>query len=95
MSAQLEPRAAVRRWLAAHARIEAPIEDDTPILEKGILSSLDVVELVLFIESLRGEDVDADSIEPETFASVDALWTGFFAPLAPAEAGSSRIREAS
>ena len=43
-----------------------------------MLSSLDVVEFVLFIEELRGDEVDPDAIEPETFASIDSLWDAFF-----------------
>lgn len=54
------------------------MDDRTPILESGILSSLDVVELVIFIESLRGEEVDVDSIEPEALLNVDSLFETFF-----------------
>ena len=39
---------------------------------------LDVVELVIFIESLRGEEVDVDSIEPEALLNVDSLFETFF-----------------
>lgn len=54
------------------------MDDATPILDSGILSSLDVVELVIFIESLRGEEVDVDSIEPEALLNVDSLFETFF-----------------
>ena len=54
--------------------------DDTPILGAGLLSSLDVVELILFIESLRGSEVDVDSIEPEALTSIDTLCSTFFGP---------------
>jgi acyl carrier protein len=75
-------RAELRAWILEHAK--APPEggeltDRTPLLETGLLSSLDVVELVLFIEELREAEVDTDAIEPEVFGSIDALWAGFFA----------------
>ena len=54
--------------------------DETPILGGGLLSSLDVVELVLFIENLRGSEVDVDSIEPEALTSIDTLCSTFFGP---------------
>lgn len=57
------------------------MDDRTPILDSGILSSLDVVELVIFIESLRGEEVDVDSIEPEALLNVDSLFETFFKAL--------------
>ena len=52
--------------------------DATPILESGLLSSLDVVELVLFMENLRGDEVDVDAIEPESLRNVDTLFEAFF-----------------
>ncbi len=74
-------RKSLRRWIVEHskAQLRGDLTDDTPILEQGILSSLDIVEFVLYIESLRGEEVDTDAIEPEAFTSVDTLWKGFFA----------------
>lgn len=74
-------RQKLRDWILKHAKL-APVagfSDQTQLLEQGILSSLDIVEFVLFIESLRGEDVDADDIEPEVFTSIDALYAAFFA----------------
>ena len=73
----------LKRWILEHtkAQVSSDLTDDTPILEQGILSSLDIVEFVLYIESLRGEEVDTDAIEPEVFTSVETLWKGFFEPL--------------
>jgi acyl carrier protein len=77
---EAEIRAALRQWILTRAQAEAGrvLHDDTPILEPGLLSSLDVVELILFIESLRGEEVDVDRIEPEALTDVDALYDAFF-----------------
>jgi acyl carrier protein len=81
----------LRRWILDHCKVQPrdDLRDDTPILEQGILSSLDIVEFVLYIESLRGAEVDTDAIEPDVFTSVDTLWAGFFAPIA---AGSSAAK---
>jgi acyl carrier protein len=75
-----EIRASLRSWIAEHSKvpIHGELADSTPILDQGILSSLDVVEFVLFIESLRGDEVDTDALEPETFTSVDTIYEGFF-----------------
>ena len=50
----------------------------TRIIDDGLLTSLDVVELILFIEDLRGEEVDADALEPESFTNVETLMATFF-----------------
>ncbi len=78
---ELEVRARLREWIAGHAKkpLTADFDDRTPVLEQGILSSLDVVEFVLFIEDLRGGEVDADAIQPEAFTSIDTLYAAFFA----------------
>ncbi len=80
MRSEAEIRTALRQWILKRAQAEAGrvLLDDTPILEPGLLSSLDVVELILFIESLRGEEVDVESIEPEALTDLDALYDAFF-----------------
>lgn len=77
-------RPQLRSWLLTHSSTAPPepFADDLPILEVGLLNSLDIVEFVLFIEDLRGLEVDTDAIEPEVFTSIDTLWDAFFAPLA-------------
>ena len=74
-------RSKLRDWILKHAKTPpgAGFCDQTQLLEDGILSSLDIVEFVLFIESLRGEDVDVEDIEPEVFTSIDTLHSAFFA----------------
>jgi acyl carrier protein len=75
-------RQKLRGWISSHAKASAKdMRDDTKLLDEGILSSLDIVELVLFIESLRGEEVDTEAIEPEVFTSIDTLYAAFFRPL--------------
>lgn len=78
-----EVRAKLRGWIVKHTKApsKATFTDETHILEEGILSSLDIVEFVLYIESLRGEDVDTDDIEPQVFTSINTLYAAFFAPV--------------
>ena len=75
-----EIRTKLRNWIVKHTKAasKTAFTDETHILEEGILSSLDIVEFVLFIESLRGEDVDTDDIEPQVFTSINTLYAAFF-----------------
>ena len=77
---EAEIRGQLREWIRAHARggSSPELDDETPILEDGLLSSLDVVELILFVEELRGEEVDVESLEPEVMESVNTLYDAFF-----------------
>lgn len=75
-----EIREQLRAWILRRSQSKAKTElkDDTPILESGLLSSLDVVELILFIENLKGAEVDVDDIEPEVLTNVNTIYDGFF-----------------
>jgi acyl carrier protein len=74
-------RGQLRSWIIKHAKNPpgTDFSDETLLLEQGILSSLDIVEFVLFIENVRGDEVDTDAIEPDAFTSINALYTAFFA----------------
>jgi len=76
-----EIRDQLRGWILerAGAPPDKELDGDTPILDSGLLSSLDVLELILFIESLRGDEVDVEAIEPEVITSIDTLFDAFFA----------------
>ena len=75
-----EIRRQLRDWILNRSKNppKGSFTDTTEILEEGILSSLDVVEFVLYIERLRGDEVDTDAIEPEAFTSIDTLYATFF-----------------
>lgn len=77
---EIEVRTQLRSWIRTRAKMTASkeLKDDTPILDQGILSSLDVAELILFIESLKGEEVDIGAIEPKVLKNIDTLYTAFF-----------------
>lgn len=52
------------------------------MIASGLLTSLDVVGLVLFVEELRGEEIDPDAIEPEAFATIDSMVRAFLGSIA-------------
>lgn len=54
---------------------EATIEfdDDSSLLELGIVDSVGVMELVLFVEETFGLDIADDEIVPDNFDSISQL----------------------
>ena len=70
----------LRGWILERAGADADrlTDSEMPILDEGLLSSLDIVEFILFIESLRGEEVDIENIEPEVFTNLRTLYEAFF-----------------
>lgn len=80
MRTEVEIRSALRDWVVRTNGKVAPeeIRDDTPILEKRIVKSLDVMDLILFLEELSGRPIDVEKLKPGVFRSIDAIWENFF-----------------
>jgi acyl carrier protein len=78
---EAEIREQLRAWIMKRARDKpASLRDDMPILGSGILTSLDVVELILYIEQLRGGlEVSIEALEPSVFRDVNSIYRTFFA----------------
>lgn len=55
------------------------MRDDTPILEQRILTSLHVLELVLFLEQVTGLPIDVQRLRPGVFRDVDTICRSFAA----------------
>jgi len=73
-------RAALRRWVAEVSGKVGPheLDDATPIIERRIITSVQVMDLILFLEHLRGKAIEVDQLEPGAFRSIDALHRVFF-----------------
>ncbi len=83
MKSEHEIRRLLRQWIVQHSKQDVAaqdFDDATPILENGLLSSLEVAELVLFLEHLLGAEIPLADLEADVFHSVDALWQRLFAP---------------
>jgi acyl carrier protein len=50
-----------------------PLKHDTPLLKTGLLDSLSMLKLVLFLEEEFGIIVDPEDVIPEHFETVDTI----------------------
>jgi acyl carrier protein len=73
-------RSLLHQWVVEQNGRASPEEImyDTPLLERRIITSLQIMELILFIERLRGASIDVRMIGPGSFSSIDAIMTHFF-----------------
>jgi acyl carrier protein len=78
---ETEIRTALRAWIVKTSGKAQPadVADDTPILERRIVKSLDIMDLILFLEELRGAPIDVEKLQPGVFRNIDAIWKNFFA----------------
>ncbi|HLJ64361.1 MAG TPA: hypothetical protein VKT70_09655 [Stellaceae bacterium] len=71
------PSITLKRWIGE--RCGRAVADDTPLLEEELITSFDLVELILIIEELRGNPIDLLHLAPGSFASVAQILKTFFA----------------
>ncbi|MDQ4106505.1 MAG: acyl carrier protein [Actinomycetota bacterium] len=65
--------AAIREWLQENVTGNRPVPDDELLIENGVLTSLQTVELVMFMEDRFGIVVEDDELDEATFATVQSI----------------------
>jgi hypothetical protein len=85
MKNESEVRQQLREWIAHKSGKVRPeeIADDTPIIERRIIKSLLIPDLILFVEEHTGRAVDVEQLKPGVFRNIDAIYRNFFAPVRP------------
>jgi acyl carrier protein len=70
----------LREWIAGASKKaeRKPIGDDTPIIEQRIITSLQVMDLLLYIEQLTNEPLDAADLKPGSLKDINTIYKNFF-----------------
>ena len=63
----------IRGWLRDNVTGGRDVPEDEPIIENGVLTSLQTVELVMFLEERFGIMVEDEELDEENFGSVNAI----------------------
>jgi len=73
-------RCALREWVVqASGQVAAEdVGDETPIIERRILRSAQVMDLILYLEELRGGAIDVEQLAAGAFRSIDTIYERFF-----------------
>ena len=73
-------RDAVRAWILQKVpKLDpAQLTDDTLILKDRVVTSLQIMELILFIESRRRGSIDRTRMKPGNFQSIRSICDAFF-----------------
>jgi acyl carrier protein len=80
MKSEAEIRQALRDWvIKTNGRIQPKeLNDETPLIEQRIISSLQVMDLIFFIEKLSGRSIEVDDLKVGVFRSINVLYDNFF-----------------
>jgi acyl carrier protein len=65
--------AEVRGWLQENVTGSRELPEDYPLIENGVLTSLQTVELVMFLEDRFGITVEDEELDEENFGSINAI----------------------
>lgn len=68
----------LKGWLEKKSPLCENLTFETNIIEAGLISSLEIMELILFIEQLKGEKFNLKKIKPGSFNSIDSIYKSFF-----------------
>lgn len=81
MNTESNIRDALRQWIATTSGNTAAesLSDDTPLFRSGILKSIQVSDLILYIEELADRAVDVEQLKPGAFSDIDTIYRIFFA----------------
>jgi acyl carrier protein len=73
-------RDALRQWIADTSSKTSvkDLADDTPLFRNGILKSVQVTDLILYIEELAERSVEVEQIKPGVFRDIDTIYRSFF-----------------
>ena len=63
----------IRGWLQENVTGSSELPVDEPLIEKGYLTSLQTVELVMFMEDRFGIVVEDEELDEENFGSIRAI----------------------
>lgn len=77
---EAEIRQALRDWIIRTSGKIKPeeLEDATPIIERRIISSVHVLDLILFLEKLSGAAIDVGKLKVGVFRNIDTIYQNFF-----------------
>ena len=80
MRTEEEIRRSLRDWIAKTNGKVRPedLSDQTPIIEQRIISSLQVMDLIFFLEQLSGRSIEVDDLKPGVFRDIDTIYQSFF-----------------
>ena len=81
MTHEMEIRDALREWIVkTNGKIQPDqLDDQTPIIEQRIITSLQVMDLILFLEKLSNRSIEVDTLKVGVFRNINSIYDAFFA----------------
>ena len=65
----------LRSWIAKKNHQEIEVTNELNVIEAGVINSLDIMELILFVEQLKGEKFNLKNINHFLFHNTTFLFS--------------------
>jgi acyl carrier protein len=80
MKNETEVRAALRAWIVEkNGRIRPEeLADDTPLVAQRLITSVQIMDLILFLERLSDQPIRPETLKPGVFQDINTLVASFF-----------------
>lgn len=80
MKTETDIKSQLRDWISSASKKadKVSITDDTPIIEQRIITSLQVMDLILYIEQLTDASINVEDLKPGVFRDVNTIYKNFF-----------------
>ena len=79
MRSKEEVMTKLQEWLTTrNPRAKVGFTQQTDIIEERILESLQFVEFIMLLESLVGEPVLTEELDPNRLRTLNTIWAEFF-----------------
>jgi acyl carrier protein len=80
MRTEIEIKADLKNWIVeTNGKIQPEqLGDETPIIEQRIVTSLQVMDLIFYIEKLSGKSIEVESLKVGVFRNINTIYDNFF-----------------
>ena len=79
MTTEIEVKQALRDWMVSkNGNIDpTDLSDETPIIDERIMTSLHVMDLILFIEDLTGNVINVEKLTSGDLRDINSIYRNF------------------
>lgn len=79
MKSEAEYKEELLKWVL---KVSTKVKPDeltvtTPLIETRIISSMQVMELILFLEKLKGSRLNMKAVKPGAFTNIETIYNAF------------------
>jgi len=80
MKSEVEIRQSLRQWISTKSKTVdvEKLQDSTRILEERIITSVQLMDLIMYLEFLMGKPVDVTQLKPGVFNTINSIYESFF-----------------